>query len=509
MQRNVDSYFKENKPYSGLGRASLHGGLMLVAARLVNAVVQIGSTVLVARQLEPRDFGLVAIVLALVSFAPIVIDLGTTDASTQKSSITRSEISSLFWLNVVLGGGFTLLFAGFSRLIASIFGDPALTGIALASSMTFLLTGLAIQHYALMRRAMEFQRIALIDISANIASSVISVMMAFTGWDYWALVAKPLLTLALTAVGAWIACPWMPGRPGVTPEVTGMVRFGLGITGFAAMDQLTRSADRLALGYMYGSGPLGYFQNAFLLYSNMIAILAESLHNVAVSGLSKLRNDVEALKRSWSAALSTLSFAVCPAFAILAVTGTDFVVLLLGDKWAPAGPLLCIFALRGIPQCIERTIGWLHVVAGRSDRWMRWGFISTSVQIVALAAGLPFGPTGVATSYAIAMFALFVPAVVYAGRPIGIGAKDVLAAAGWQAAAALLTVAVGYGMQEAFLADSSRLARFLISASFSAATYLALAVGVFRVRGPVVLAISLLRDVLARKAGPPAQHQGM
>lgn len=509
MQRNVDRYFTENKPYSGLGRASLHSGVTLVAARLLNVVVQIGSTVLIARQLDPRDFGLVAIVQALVGFAPFLIDLGTTDASTQKASVTRSEISSLFWLNVSLGGGFTLLFAAGSWLIASIFGDPALAGIALASSVTFILTGLTIQHYALMRRAMEFRRIATIDIAANVISSIIAVAMALTGWGHWALVAKPLLTLGLTTLGAWLSCGWVPGRPSVTPEVKGMVRFGLGVTGFAVTDHLTRSADRLALGYVYGSGPLGYFQNAFLLYGNLIAILAESLHNVAVSALSKLKDDAEALKQSWAAALSAYSFVACPAFAILAVTGTDIIVLLLGEKWAPAGPLLCIFALRGIPQSVERSLGWLHVVAGRSDRWMRWGFVSAGVQLVALAAGLPFGPIGVATSYTVAMFVLFVPALAYAGRPLGIGAKDVLAAAGRQTAAAFLTAVIGHVIEETILVDYSPLARFLISVPICTTTYLALAVGLFRVRGPVKLAASLLRDIVAKRSGAADPHQSV
>ena len=62
-------------------------------------------------------------------------------------------------------------------------------------------------------------------------------------------------------------------------------------------------------------------------------------------------------------------------------------------------------------------MGWLHVAAGRADRWMRWGVYSAIVQLLALAVGLPFGVTGVAVAYAIAMFGLFVPALVYSGRP--------------------------------------------------------------------------------------------
>ena len=470
--------------------------MILVAARGINVVVQVATTVLLARLLSPHDFGLVALVTALVVFAPTLIDLGTADASAQKARITRGEISALFWLNMAIGGIFTALFAGGSGIVASLFGEPTLTGIAFAFSLTFIMTAASVQHYALMRRAMDFRRIAMIDLAANVLSSIVAVAMAISSWGYWALVSKPLITLALAALGAWISCPWLPGRPRFTPDVRAMVRFGLGVTGFTLTDNVARSADRLAIGYFYGASPLGYFQNAFLLYANVLNILTEPLHNVAVSGLSKLRNDRDKLRRSWAAALSSVSFVAAGAFAGLAVIGQDFVVLLLGEKWTPAGPLLCLFAVRGIAHTSERTLGWLHVVAGRSDRWARWGVFSAACQLAALAAGLPFGPIGVASAYAIVMYALFVPALAYSGRPLGVGAKDVLAAAGPQTVAALCAVVVGLAVQQAFLAELTPLARFALSGLICLATYLVVAIGILRVTGPIRLALSLLRDRL-------------
>jgi polysaccharide transporter, PST family len=494
LKRSSDRYFTENKAYAGLGRQALRSGVTFVAARGVNIFVQLASTVLLARLLGPHDFGLVAMVLALAGLAPMLIDMGTSEASTQKTHITRAEISALFWLNVAIGIALTVLLAAGSGAIAILFGEPALAGIAIVLSTTFVMTAMSTQHYALMRRAMQFHRIASIDISANVVGSVVSVAMAFTGWGYWALVAKPVVTSGLTAIGVWINCRWVPGRPRLTPEVRELVRFGMGVTGFTVTDYVSRSADRIAIGYVQGAGPLGYFQNAFTIYSNLLSILTEPLHNIATSGLSKLRNNVDELKRSWTMALSSLSFFSAPAFAILAVTGQDFVVVLLGPKWAPAGPLLCIFALRGIAHSVERTLGWVHVAAGRSDRWMRWGAISAGFQLLALAAGLPFGVIGVATSYTVVMFILFVPALVYAGRPLGIGYADVLQAVGRQTAGGLITVALGLVAQRLFLADVSQLARLAISIPVCAAIYLAVVAGVFRVTAPLQLALSVLRD---------------
>ncbi len=495
MKHDVDSYFEENKPYSGLGRASLRSGVIFVTARGLNIFVQLASTIVLARLLSPHDFGLVAMVLALIGFAPMLIDLGTTEASVQKTHITQAEISTVFWLNMAIGIVLTVLLAASGSAIALIFGEPALTNIALILSLTFITAAISTQHYALMRRAMQFRRIATIEISANVVGSVVAVAMAFADWGYWSLVAKPIVTSGLSAIGVWLSCRWVPGRPQLTPAAKELVRFGMGVTGFTMTDYVAISADRLAIGYFYGAGPLGFFQNAFNIYNNLLSILTEPLHNIAVSGLSKLRSDVDELKRAWDKALSTLSFFSAVAFATLAVTAQDFVVILLGQKWAAAGPLLCILAIRGIAHSIERTLGWIHVSIGRADRWMRWGWFSTACQLIALAAGLPFGVIGVTTAYAIVMFGLCVPAVVYAGRPIGISRKDVLQSIGPQTIAGLVTVSVGLVAQQTVLANLSELVRFFVSIPLCLAVYLTLAVGIFRVTGPLNLAFSALRDL--------------
>jgi PST family polysaccharide transporter len=119
---------------------------------------------------------------------------------------------------------------------------------------------------------------------------------------------------------------------------------------------------------------------------------------------------------------------------------------------------------------------------------------SAVFQLATLLAGLPFGLVGVATAYTIATYCLFVPALVYAGQPFGIGAKDVLRAVGPQTVGALVTVAIGLTFQWFLLQDHSELARFVLSIPICIAVYLAVVVGAFRVTRPTHLARSLLCD---------------
>jgi polysaccharide transporter, PST family len=495
----VHDFFAENKPLDDHTGKSLRAGAVSVAGRALNALIQIGSVLFLARLLSPVDYGLVSMVTALTGFAPFLVDLGTRDAIVQRSRITRSEVSALFWITLAIGVTFAVLAASSGPMIARFYGEPRLRTIVPVSALTFIACSLSVQHYALMRRALMFRQLAIIELTANILSASGAITMAWFGAGYWALVIRPVASLFLTAFGTWIACRWWPGKPEITQGVRESLKFGVNITGYTLTDFASRSADRVSIGYRTGPFGLGQYQNAMFVYDNLLDVLVFPLHGVAVSSLSKLRNDLVQLRRSWGQAVTTVAFYAMPAFGLLAVTSQDVIVLLLGKKWASAGVLLSVLAFRGIPHCVERTLGWLHVAAGRTDRWARWGLFAASVQFCALLIGLPYGPKGVAIAYATAMFGLFVPALAYAGRPLGIGAGDVIRVVWRQLLGALTAAAVGFILRSTVLVNTPPVARTAIIGIAYLAVYVAIVIGVLRLLSPIRTMQTLLRGQLAVK----------
>jgi PST family polysaccharide transporter len=500
----VSVYFADNKSGEGHGQRALRSGAASIGARLVNAVIQIGSVLCLARLLSPEDYGLVGMVTAVTGFAPVLVDLGSRDAIVQRASIDEREVSALFWITQTVGFLCALLIAGSGSLIARFYGDPRLTLIAVVSSLSFVTAALTAQHYALLRRAMMFRELGIVEVTANLLGALIAIAIALAGWHYWALVIRPIAAAAFLAAGVWLQCRWVPPRPVMTAGVKTMSRFGLNVTGFTMTDFVGKSSDRIAIGYRAGAAGLGYYQNAVFVYENLIDIVVSSLHGVAVSSLSKLRDDPNGLRRSWAKAISTLTFYSMPAFGLLAVTSRDLIVLLLGAKWSNSGLLLAILALRGIPHSVERTAGWLHVTAGRTDRWMRWGAFLACAHLVALFCGLPFGPSGVVVAYVVSMFVLFVPAISYAGRPLDIGAAALIEAIWPQLIAALASTALGFTLRHAFLTDTSVSGLVVLTAAY-VASYLALVVGVFRVRTPVRATLALCGGILPARIARSAR----
>ena len=191
---------------------------------------------------------------------------------------------------------------------------------------------------------MQFVLITKIQFLSAAAGLLVAVLMAKSGYGYWALVARPVVSAACIAAGAWLACKWRPGRPFFDTEAKSMMRFGMHVLGFTIISSTMRVADRIALGLAYPPRDLGYFQNAQNMYENAFLVPVEQLHGVGSASLSKLRSHPDALRQKYEATISMLAFFVMPAAAIVAVTGQDVTVFLLGETWRSSGLILSITA---------------------------------------------------------------------------------------------------------------------------------------------------------------------
>jgi len=492
-----DAYFEEFGEASGLGRRALRGGVVSLIGTYGSAVLQLVAAVVLARLLTPDDFGLVAIVIVLTSFAPLLIDFGLGDATMQRMKITEGQVSSLFWLNTMIGVGIALLVAVSGPLVSWIFNDARLSQITLYSAIPFALVGISTQHLALLRRTMQFAKIAWIQIAGTFAGIVFAVLLAYFGAGYWALVARPIANAIVVALGAWLACGWRPGIPAFDKEVVSLVRFGIHVVGSAMAITVGKAFDRIALGLFYTPYEVGLYQNAFVLYTYSIDNALGQVHNIGTAALGKLQSNYRELGEKYHSGLSMLAFFVMPAAAVIAVTANDLIVTLLSEKWQRSAILLSIMSVYGIFQVVHGSQGWIHVAIGRPDRWRNWTLMVAALQMVAVLAGLPFGPIGVATAISILGAIVAFPSVTYAGKTLGITGASAFRAVRPQLIGAMLTIVVGWYFQMTALSDFSSPARLLLSGAFCASFYLVIVVGIFRFTDPIKILLKALSDYLS------------
>ena len=487
---------------NGLRRLAVRGAGATVLSQSMGFTVQVIATVVLARLLTPGDFGLVAMV---TTFSLLIMNCGLngfTEAILQWDAIDPWITSNLFWINIGLGSLLTAGFAAFGGLLARFYADPRVARVAAVMSLAIFFNSFSVIHLALLKRAMRFPVVAINDIVARAVSVVVSVLLALLGWGYWALVGGALSLPLSTAIGAWIAHPWIPALPRRHAGTAPMVRFAVSTYARFVSNYGSNNLDNLLVGWRFGSEALGFYKKAYDLFVLPTNQLSAPLTGVAVAALSRLNRDPAQYKRYFFTALSILAFAGMAIGANLTLVGRDVIRLLLGPGWGEAGRIFTFFGPGIGVMLLYGMHGWIHLSIGRADRWFRWSLLEVTVTGLLFLTGLRWGPVGVAVAWVASFWILTLPALWYAGKPAGISVSEVIAVV-WKyiLASALAGVACALITRSllSISAASSPVAaaaRILIISLCFGGLYVGGVISLHRGCAPLYRVASVLRDVV-------------
>src|SRR6478609_8290735 len=105
------SQFQTDHLLENIKKRTISSGLVRTTAQAVQFALTLGYNVVLARLLTPHQFGLVAMVTAILGLLQIFRDMGLSTATIQRGDITQEQVSNLFWLNVAVSGAITLAVA--------------------------------------------------------------------------------------------------------------------------------------------------------------------------------------------------------------------------------------------------------------------------------------------------------------------------------------------------------------------------------------------------------------
>lgn len=412
---------------NALRRLAVRSAGMTIFSGAMGVAIQIVSAVVLSRLLTPRDFGLVTMVTTFSLLLMNAAANGFTDLVVQRKEMTQALASTLFWINLGIALLLSAAFAVSGPLLARFYHEALVGPITAGLSVVVLITCLPTLHVALLKRAMRFTAIAKNDILARAIGVLTAIAFALAGWSYWSLVMGAGALALSTAVGALILCPWVPERPSRMSGVRGALHFSGHISGRFSINYFARNSDNLLVGWRFGAHALGFYKKAYDLFALSASQLVAATSNVAVSALSRVREDREQYRRYLFGSIAVMSLIGMGLGGDLTLVGKDLIRVLLGPGWETAGVIFTYFA-PGIGMMIIYYIhGWIHVSMGRADRWFRWGIVEWSVTFSLFLLGLHWGPEGIAMAWCVSFWILTVPAMSYAGKPIGVRGRDVMA----------------------------------------------------------------------------------
>jgi PST family polysaccharide transporter len=388
--------------------------------------MQFVTTIVLARLLDPADFGLMGMATVVTGFILLFRDLGTASAVIQRSQPTPNLLSGLFWVNVSFGLVAAVLLYLFAPILSGLYNEARIVPLLRLLALSFIISGLGTLHQALLERGLEFGRLARVELIATLAGAAVGIGSAVAGQGVWSLVYQTLTVTSVTTVLLWVFSPWRPMFVLGLGEVRQVMGYSLNLTGFNIFNYFARNADYLLIGRYLGATELGYYTLAYrlMLYplQNISAVVGRVMFPVYV----RMRDDNARFRRTYLRVAGSIAFLTFPLMLGLLVLAKPFILTFFGASWQPVVVLLQILAPLGMAQSIVSMIGSIYQAKGRTDLLFRWGMFASTLFVVAFVVGLKWGVVGVAVAYAVTLLALSYPAQAIPFRLIGLRVQELM-----------------------------------------------------------------------------------
>ena len=388
-------------------------GFVTLGSQAAQTLLNLLSVMVLSRLLDPKDFGIVAMVATVMSLLQAFREFGLSRATIQREGITHAQVSNLFWLNLAISVLIGLLLAAASPLVAWFYREPRLVPLTLVLAISFPLSGLAVQHTALLMRRMRFKALAWIQVTSLVAGVSTGIAMAWLDFGYWALAVMQLATAGATAVLTYIAVPWLPQVPRRRSGTRPLIEFGSNLAAGSFVFSLARNFDGLAIGRYWGSDTLGLYSRGGALLTRPMDQVLSAAETVLVPMLSRMQNQTQRYRSTFLQFYEAAALCSCLFTGVILALARPITLTALGPKWEEASLVFAGFTVSALCKPLAAAASWLFISQGRGRAMLISTSLISALSVLSVLLGLPFGPVGVAFAGSAVGLLILVPVLYY------------------------------------------------------------------------------------------------
>ncbi len=351
-------------------------------------------SIVLARLLGPEKYGKLAAMLIFISIANVIIQNGFQTALIQKKEVNDADLSSVFWIGLIISSVLYVIIYISASYIAEFFEDSEITAMLRVLAL-MLFSGAAVSvEIAMVARNMDFKLQCMATIMADIVSGTIGVLAAFNGADTWALVLQQLLKNVCLMLFLAVCLKWMPGLMISWDRLKTLFSYGWKVLASGIIDTIYSNIYTPFISRLYDVSMVGFYNRGNQFPQVIVNSMASTMQAVMLPAFSKTQDEKKRGRSMLRRTVKLSGFVMFPMlFGIMAVAD-PMVMLLLGKEWLPAVPLLRLCAL-------SYSVWHIHVANlqainanGRSDIYLKLEIIKKLIGIAVLIGSIPLGITG-------------------------------------------------------------------------------------------------------------------
>jgi PST family polysaccharide transporter len=364
---------------------SLHGAYLMVAGKGLSALIGLASMLILARLLEPEDYGLVVLVEAALTLLAAVTELQMVSVLIHLPKVDDEHFSTTWTLNLIRAFVLCSLVVLIAPGIAGFYDDDRLVDIAYVSSVSLFLGAMLNPKMALLVRDLDFKKEFLLGLSQKVAGFAVTVIVAYQLRNYWALV---LGTLATQICGLVVSYWCYPFKPSLTlSKVRELWGFSMWLSLANFVKTLNVKLDQFVVGKMFNPSVTGVYSLATRLSTVLFTdTLGAALRVVSPSLREHTHNPLE-LNKAYLKTQSLVTLIFLPVASITSALASPLIDLALGPKWID---VVDVFRVLVLALCLE-AIGGVGLSVVMATLNTRLAFYRNLVSIAGRAAFMAIG----------------------------------------------------------------------------------------------------------------------
>jgi len=400
----------------------------VVWSRGIFQTLSFATTLIVARWLNPSDYGLMALAGAFVAILGLICELGLGAAVVQFPDLQQSELNFCFYLAMISSLAlYVVLFFG-APGIAVWFETPALVNVLRIAALVLPIAALGIVPDGLLQKRLELDRVSKAEMSGGLLSLVIVLTMAWMGMGVWALIGGSLARAIVRVAVLYRYVPWWPGVRIGSTRMRKILYFSFGIVGSNTLWVTYDQSDNFVLGKVAGDVSLGFYTMARDLAIIPVTRISSVVNQLSGPLMASLQDDVATMRKVLLRGIRLTASVSVPICVGLALVADDFVGIALSSKWTPIVPILQILCATSVIKSIDVLIAPVLRARYRTNFLAVYNFALLVLMPVAFVIGATLdGGIGVALAWLIAYPLVMSRMAVEAFREIGLGWRTVLA----------------------------------------------------------------------------------
>lgn len=339
--------------------------------RLINYFVTFAVGIVLTRLLSPEEFGIFGIVMAIVLFSNVFSDFGFRIALIQAKEINQTQLSTVFFINLVVSFCIFVFITISSTSIGEFYGNEDLAKPIVVMSTLFIINALTLIPSTLLNREMRFKPVSIVNTIASIISGSIGISLAYSGLKIWALIMQSLITSILLLIGVSIIAKWKPSLTFDLNSVKPLWKMSSTAFSLTILDNFYTRLDVFIVGKLFNFVTLGFYNRAQSVDGLVRNFSVGTLMSVVLPFFSKMQDDKERLRIYYERSINLVLFIALFLSGFLFLSSLDIVIILFTEKWAPVASYFRIIAITSFAYPVSAIMVNIIVARGNSKEFIK------------------------------------------------------------------------------------------------------------------------------------------